>query len=317
MRALAGDVPYRDFWTMYAPGSFVTLAGAFSLFGRELIVSNERGILRPWLPWRCFTGWRGRLPARAPPRALVAQDAGPDLWDNLIRFPLVDFRHVRCESFPLVPRFGGTKTDMVMQLQQWAICNLPSVGIGLGLWGVRRRWSGATARVRFVVVFAVGAFCFHWMAAHVQLNTNAISLAAWGTLAGGIGLSCLEREQRIRLSLPVLVSWGSLFVAPPVNRLRRESGSHGPVDLPGLRGIRMGAGIRGELVGLAEAMGAAVPAEAPILFISNRNDVVVAAQAASIGSPGGDSPRGITNFILASRTPSRSSVECLRESLAR
>ena len=35
-RVLAGDVPYRDFWTMYAPGQFYAVAGLFAAFGREL-----------------------------------------------------------------------------------------------------------------------------------------------------------------------------------------------------------------------------------------------------------------------------------------
>ena len=227
---LAGDVPYRDFWTMYAPGSFVTLAGAFSLFGRELIVSNVLGILTsatavavffrlaksvagagaaaclaglvalafygtsyhsgftsyppvlllilgavsvvaarcvaPGWTWailpgailglaalykhdiagyaaiatgvallivRVHTGaapvWRPVLAlaissATVPLAAawwLVAHGAGPDLWDNLIRFPLVDFGHVRGETFPFIPRFSGSKTDMVVQLRHWVL----------------------------------------------------------------------------------------------------------------------------------------------------------------------------------------------------
>lgn len=39
-RVLAGEVPYRDFWTMYAPGSFYAVAGAFLLLGRELWVQS-------------------------------------------------------------------------------------------------------------------------------------------------------------------------------------------------------------------------------------------------------------------------------------
>jgi hypothetical protein len=35
---LEGGVPYRDFWTMYAPGQFYVVAGLFWLFGRELLV---------------------------------------------------------------------------------------------------------------------------------------------------------------------------------------------------------------------------------------------------------------------------------------
>lgn len=39
-RILDGDVPYRDFWTMYAPGSFYAIAGLFAAFGRELAVQG-------------------------------------------------------------------------------------------------------------------------------------------------------------------------------------------------------------------------------------------------------------------------------------
>ncbi len=39
MRVLAGEVPHRDFWTMYAPGHFYLLAGLFRIFGRQWLVS--------------------------------------------------------------------------------------------------------------------------------------------------------------------------------------------------------------------------------------------------------------------------------------
>ncbi len=37
-RILHGEVPYRDFWTMYAPGHFYLLAGIFYLFGTSLAI---------------------------------------------------------------------------------------------------------------------------------------------------------------------------------------------------------------------------------------------------------------------------------------
>jgi len=39
-RILDGDVPYRDFWTIYAPGQFYTLALLFKLFGPSVIVER-------------------------------------------------------------------------------------------------------------------------------------------------------------------------------------------------------------------------------------------------------------------------------------
>jgi len=39
-RILDGEIPYRDFWTMYAPGSAYLTAGLFALLGRELIVQG-------------------------------------------------------------------------------------------------------------------------------------------------------------------------------------------------------------------------------------------------------------------------------------
>src|SRR5262245_39669877 len=38
MRVLFGEIPYRDFWTSMAPGSFYLLAFLFRLFGTELMV---------------------------------------------------------------------------------------------------------------------------------------------------------------------------------------------------------------------------------------------------------------------------------------
>lgn len=44
-RVLAGQIPYRDFWTMYAPGQFYLLAGLFALFGTNALVSVYAGTL--------------------------------------------------------------------------------------------------------------------------------------------------------------------------------------------------------------------------------------------------------------------------------
>lgn len=40
VRVLNGDIPYRDFWTIYSPGQFYALAGLFKLFGTSIIVER-------------------------------------------------------------------------------------------------------------------------------------------------------------------------------------------------------------------------------------------------------------------------------------
>ncbi len=44
MQILDGGLPYRDFWTMYAPGQFYATAVLFHWFGRELLVAGAGGV---------------------------------------------------------------------------------------------------------------------------------------------------------------------------------------------------------------------------------------------------------------------------------
>lgn len=44
-RVLHGDVPYKDFWTIYAPGQFYTLAALFELFGENLLVARVYDVI--------------------------------------------------------------------------------------------------------------------------------------------------------------------------------------------------------------------------------------------------------------------------------
>ena len=44
-RILQGQVPYRDFWSMYPPGQFYTLALLFKLFGPSVLVERIYGII--------------------------------------------------------------------------------------------------------------------------------------------------------------------------------------------------------------------------------------------------------------------------------
>jgi hypothetical protein len=45
MRLLAGEVPLRDFWTLYPPGVFLLFAGVFRVFGATLFVERTASVL--------------------------------------------------------------------------------------------------------------------------------------------------------------------------------------------------------------------------------------------------------------------------------
>ena len=72
-RALDGDLPYRDFWTMYAPGSFYLLAGLFALLGTEMIVARIAAVVLVALAGMAALGIARRVsrPAVAWPITLI------------------------------------------------------------------------------------------------------------------------------------------------------------------------------------------------------------------------------------------------------
>lgn len=386
MRVLHGDVPYRDFWTMYAPGSFVTLAVAFAAFGPHLVISNALGILAASGALAVFyglvrrettrgvavafslvvaaafygtgysTGFTSYPPAillvvlavssaasrvenagasvvvpglllgtaaifkhdiaayatlstmagllvahrmdregarRAlrlgavavvPPAlaaaVLVALGAGAGLWNDLVRFPLVDFRYVRREYFPLVPRFSSAPIDNIQELVHWSKCNLPSVALVAGgvLWARRR--TALSIRASFLASMASAGFVLHWWAAHVQINTNAISLPIWALIATAtLAGARLAPGTPIRRAMAVIIlaGWAAVYPARLVYDTY-QAGATEWVQLPKLEGIRGPATRVAEFRSLAAAMAEAGSPEAPLLLLGRRNDAVIYAE---------------------------------------
>jgi hypothetical protein len=389
LRMLQGDVPYRDFWTMYAPGSFVTLALVFKVLGPQLIVSSVLGIViaaaavalyfrlvmvvsgavpaallaglvalafygtgyhnglasyppaillifaaalstssriaRPGSGWALVPGLllgcaglykhdiagyaviavciavvvvrvrAGAAPVWTPAAiigvaaaavigaaalVLIALGAGADAWEDLVRFPLADFKYVRGEYIPLLPQLRPSLVDTAQALSRWGQGMLPVLAFVLGAAGLWRGWRHLSPSALFLASFTAVAFWLHWWAAHVQMNTNAITLAAWGGLFGACGFSRLAFVQSSRLAGLVaalaVVGWSGVYVArrvydaatnPPTVRER--------IDLPGLAGLRAPTARAAELRGLAAAIADAAGPDAPLLFLSHRNDITV------------------------------------------
>lgn len=72
-RVLAGDVPYRDYWTLHPPGTTWLLAGAFRVFGATLDVERavKAGVVALAATLLLLLAWRVARPLAAVAAALL------------------------------------------------------------------------------------------------------------------------------------------------------------------------------------------------------------------------------------------------------
>lgn len=409
LRVLAGDVPYRDFWTMYAPGQFYLVAGLFQIFGGHvlvqgvavlLIIAAAAGILlmilrdrleipiagalpivavfvgmqwglspemssyQPlllcgllaigrllryfqgegrkhlvwagaWLgvgawfkhdvafylvagasaafvvSWRVAarnrpTGWIS--PVRAvgtialisgavvlPVFALVAWAAGPDAWEDLVRFPASDFSIVRGEEYPpLVPPWRTVRqlanglsdplgaAQALAAISTWIQGNVPQAVFPAGLIWLflqRRRLPPSKMAAALLFLWSMPLF---WVAAHVQQNTHFYSMSlmtflfgavAWtSTAAGATG-----RPFRTLIGVVFVLYAVGLLIRPAVDAatvVYQWPGSR-TTDIPFIRGIRLPERSHSVYEPILRFVREHVPPEEPIYAGVTRHDAIV------------------------------------------
>jgi hypothetical protein len=370
LQILDGRVPYRDFWTMYAPGMFYLTAGVFKLFGFEVVFQGAvllliktaipavyyllvRRLGLPRLPaislsliiaaamwgvqleiksyypalllllisltlvvrylqegsgrrlvwagvWAglaaCFKhdvaayvtlaiaiglvlSWmlaKGRRPDQwlapvkaitylalgtcvffIPVAALVAFNAGPDAWQDLIVFPGTDFRKVRGERYPpVLPRFDGLLEWLELgglrrgraafnHLSQWALCYLPQYVFLVACAVLVTKWRQLNSAALASVLTILAAMPFFWMAAHVQRNTHLMSMAILSGLLGAIAWGRLKKPMPswTKVSMVALASvYGMALLISPLMQaylIRIQWPERQTLDLPGVRWLRL------------------------------------------------------------------------------
>lgn len=162
--------------------------------------------------------------------------AGADVLNDLIIFPLTDFRYARPEHYPGIFEFniyGESFLNSISKLFKYLSFTLPFVLFLLGLiatgMAVRRR---KPAHVALGVTFSA-AYLLHYAAAHVQINTHIISLSIYGALLGLMFFDLLERGSGFRrpavtrlISAVLAGSWFLSLAAEPVDKawtLRKQT----------------------------------------------------------------------------------------------
>jgi hypothetical protein len=387
-RVLAGELPYRDFWTMYAPGHFYLLALVFALFGKhllvELLAASLITAIACGLVYRVIVNLIGaRIPAllgaliffgamyntlyfktlnsytpaiflllvtldalihyyktgrlawligaglasggvmtfkhdvgaytalaiafgmityhllQATPRALIkhlaiyalaslaivlpwsagfAILAGPAMMQNLVIFPLTDFRYARPESYPSILPFDLLAPSWVMTIFNLTVYlnfAIPSLLFLLGFIAIIAALKNRDAMFAALgATFAVG-FLFHYFAAHVQINTHIVTMSLYSIGLGGLLFRLLTRNAFARiLGFAVMFVWFLALVGKPLY-LTREGLRYIELKLDKVSGFRVPADDARALNALTPFIQNAVPRDQKIFIGLHRHDVVI------------------------------------------
>ena len=249
-RMLAGELPYRDFWTIYGPGQFAVLAALFTLGGRIALGEPGVGDPRPCAPAGA------RLPHRHPHR----WSAGGDLR---VGPPARLAVAVRPDQLPGLPRAGGGARGHLLLLDG----RRAMAGALVGVAALFRQDLGAYAALAHVL--ALGLIHRAGLRDYA-LGLVAISVPAWLLLALAIPWRELVADLLTfpatvyplvrRSSAPAAQARARAFIRSDRGRL--------PSDAPagagaGLRPDRRGRGLRRRLLaGLATARRRRSPGDA-------------------------------------------------------
>ena len=212
--------------------------------------------------------------------------AGPDMWWDLVVFPLTDFRFARPEAYPGVLPTGlytpwrlgflFNVTDYLKFLLPFVIMLLAVIFVVMSL--LRRQRRHVAASVIFII-----AYLFHYSSAHVQVNTNIISLWMYAVLLGAIlydqldsWLSAARAVHFRRLMLVLACGWAAMMLIEPLyktgNNWRDRTETY---ELPKISGTRASSRTYREVSYLADFVNRHVPPGQKIFLGLHRHDAVV------------------------------------------
>jgi hypothetical protein len=205
---------------------------------------------------------------------------------DLVIFPLTDFRFARPESYPsLLPVgiYDARPSKILLNLSHYLKFAIPFVlflsGIvTVGLAFRKRR----PADVAMGVIFSF-AYIFHYIAAHVQINTHIISMSAYGALLGLLFWGIIGRASfswsGIFRRLCVLALVGvwllSLIAFPAYSKWAWRRAPTAALNLQKVSGIKVSPEEARELTDLSVFVEANVLPGQSIFIGLHRHDVVI------------------------------------------
>lgn len=214
-----------------------------------------------------------------------ARLAGYDMWYDLIVFPATDFKYARTENYPgLLP--GDFSHDWwlmsVFSFFDYLQFTLPFLLFAMAV--VTLFVSVLRHRREFlpITVTLCVLFLLHYLSAHVQVNTNIISMSVYAAILGAISFHQITANRsggyRMLLSGTAIsvaaVIFGAFFAQPFYNQLFSEQ-PQVAMTLPKVRGIRVSPEKNEAIISLASYIDEHVPPDKRIFIGLNRHDVTV------------------------------------------
>lgn len=212
--------------------------------------------------------------------------AGRDVLQDLIVFPLTDFRFARPEHYPGLFEFniqGKSFLNSLSKLFTYISFTLPFALFLCGLLAI-----GLAARKGKPAHFALGvtfsaAYLLHYSAAHVQINTHIISMSIYGALLGVIAFDLLEREVGFRrpalaklAGLALAGGWILSLVAEPADKawaFRKRPTIE--LKFEKVSGLKVAPELANNYSDLLAFVDTQVPPDANLFVGLHRHDVVV------------------------------------------
>lgn len=212
--------------------------------------------------------------------------AGRQMVEDLLIFPLTDFRFARPEVYPnILPIgvFARSPLELLENLTNYIKFAVPFfllllgfVGIGLAI-GSRNH-----EHVALGTMFAT-AFLLHYGAAHVQINTHIVTMSIYGTFLGAIVYDLLLNQissgYRRLFSvfiLALVLGWFFSLLGKSVYReWQNRNMSTSMVEIEKVAGIKVPDEEAQNLTKLVNFVKSHVPPDQAIFVGLHRHDVIV------------------------------------------
>jgi|GEM_PF-2011178 len=161
-----------------------------------------------------------------PVLAYFASLAGMDMWQDLIVFPGTIFSFARPESYPTLLPIGiydPWRMQILFNIFRYIQFNLPFVVFLLSLFAMGIALGKQNAKYLAPGSIFVVAFLFHYSSAHVQINTNIISISVYAVSLGALSYRLIDQDLVVAAGRNSITILGIAVIAVWITSLSAKS----------------------------------------------------------------------------------------------